>query len=107
MLALVASFCLSAQQVAQTQQHTNLKVGDAAPDFTLTGTNNANFKLSDMEGKKNVVLAFFPAAFTQGCTTELTSYTKENSKFTDSNTQVVAVSTDFIATLNHWAKELD
>jgi len=48
------------------QQHTNLKVGDEAPDFTLKDTNNKDVKLSDFRGKKNVVLAFFPAAFTGG-----------------------------------------
>jgi peroxiredoxin len=47
-------------------QHTNLKVGDAAPDFTLRDQNNKEVKLSDFKGKKNVVLAFFPAAFTGG-----------------------------------------
>jgi peroxiredoxin len=50
----------------QPQQHTQLKVGDAAPDFTLPDNNNHPVKLSDFRGKKNVVLAFFPAAFTGG-----------------------------------------
>jgi thioredoxin-dependent peroxiredoxin len=45
---------------------THLKVGDMAPDFTLRGTNGQNVKLSDFRGKKAVVLAFFPAAFTGG-----------------------------------------
>jgi peroxiredoxin len=48
------------------QQHTQLKVGDTAPDFTLPDNNNHPVKLSDFRGKKNVVLAFFPAAFTGG-----------------------------------------
>ncbi len=43
-----------------------LKVGDEAPDFTLPGTDNKPVKLSDFRGKKNVILAFFPAAFTGG-----------------------------------------
>jgi peroxiredoxin len=47
-------------------QHTHLKVGDTAPDFTLPDTSNHPVKLSDFRGKKNVVLAFFPAAFTGG-----------------------------------------
>jgi peroxiredoxin len=47
-------------------QHTQLKVGDEAPDFTLPDTNNKPVKLSDFRGKKNVILAFFPAAFTGG-----------------------------------------
>ena len=55
---------LSAQQTAPPK--TNLKVGDEAPDFTLKDTAGKDVKLSDFRGKKNVVLAFFPAAFTGG-----------------------------------------
>jgi peroxiredoxin len=55
---------LSAQNI--TPPKTNLKVGDEAPDFTLPDTNNKPVKLSDFRGKKPVVLAFFPAAFTGG-----------------------------------------
>ena len=63
-LALAAA-SLFAQQPPQPQ-HTHLKVGDTAPDFTLPDNNNHQVKLSDFRGKKNVVLAFFPAAFTGG-----------------------------------------
>lgn len=49
-----------------TPPKTHLKVGDEAPDFTLRATNGNTVKLSDFRGKKNVVLAFFPAAFTGG-----------------------------------------
>lgn len=59
----MAASTLLAQPPAQ---HTNLKVGDEAPDFTLPDTGNKPVKLSDFRGKKNVVLAFFPAAFTGG-----------------------------------------
>lgn len=45
---------------------TTLKVGDMAPDFELSGTDGKKYKLSDFRGKKNVVVAFFPAAFTGG-----------------------------------------
>jgi peroxiredoxin len=45
---------------------THLRVGDPAPDFTLRATTGQNFKLSDFKGRKNVVVAFFPAAFTGG-----------------------------------------
>jgi peroxiredoxin len=63
LLLPLAAAALFAQQPAQ---HTHLKVGDEAPDFTLPGTDNKPVKLSDFKGKKNVVLAFFPAAFTGG-----------------------------------------
>ena len=67
LLTIAAAFAgiLSAQTPGKTQ----LKVGDTAPDFTLRGasaTENKEFKLSDYKGKKVVVLAFFPAAFTGG-----------------------------------------
>jgi len=45
---------------------THLKVGQAAPDFTLTDTTGKAVKLSDFKGKKNVVLAFYVLAFTGG-----------------------------------------
>ncbi len=45
---------------------TTLKVGDPAPDFTLSSTTGDKIKLSDFKGKKNVVLAFYVLAFTGG-----------------------------------------
>lgn len=45
---------------------THLKVGDMAPDFELPSTKGGKVKLSDFRGKKTVVVAFFPAAFTGG-----------------------------------------
>lgn len=46
---------------------THLKVGDAAPEIMFKGTSAGQpFKLSDFKGKKTVVVAFFPAAFTGG-----------------------------------------
>jgi len=64
-ILLIAGFAvLSIAQSAP--QHTSLKIGDEAPDFTLPGTDGKPVKLSDFRGKKNVVLAFFPAAFTGG-----------------------------------------
>lgn len=43
-----------------------VKVGDQAPDFTLTDQNGATVKMSDFRGKKNIVLAFYVKAFTSG-----------------------------------------
>jgi len=65
---LFAGALLSVNLFAQAMQppHTNLKVGDMAPDFTLSATTGGKVTLSDLRGKSNVVLAFFPAAFTGG-----------------------------------------
>jgi len=53
-------------QAPQAPTKTTLKIGDEAPDFTLNSTAGKPIKLSDFRGKKMVVLAFFPAAFTGG-----------------------------------------
>jgi peroxiredoxin Q/BCP len=50
-----------------------LKVGDMAPDFSLPGTDGKTHKLSEYRGKQAVVIAWFPRAFTQGCTIECKS----------------------------------
>jgi len=66
-LALLASAVagtLLAQPPAPPKTH--LKVGDMAPDFELPSTMGGKVKLSDQRGKKMVVVAFFPAAFTGG-----------------------------------------
>jgi thioredoxin-dependent peroxiredoxin len=47
-----------------------LKVGDNAPNFELKGSDGKTYKLSDFKGKKPVVIAWFPKAFTGGCTKE-------------------------------------
>ena len=62
-LAALACSSLFAQQAPQP---TPLKVGDTAPDFTLQATDGKKVTLSEFKGKKAVVLAFFPAAFTGG-----------------------------------------
>lgn len=53
-------------QAAPTAPTTHLKVGDMAPDFTLTDTTGKAVKLSEFRGKKSVVLAFYVLAFTGG-----------------------------------------
>lgn len=63
-LLLAFGILVSGQQPAPPK--TNLKVGDAAPDFTLPSTSGQKVKLSDFKGKKNVVLAFYVLAFTGG-----------------------------------------
>ena len=71
MIKMAVTLCLllAMSLVAVAQQappKTNLKVGDAAPDFTLPSTTGEKIKLSDFKGKKNVVLAFYVLAFTGG-----------------------------------------
>ena len=65
--------------VAQTKG-AELKVGDLAPDFTLPGSDGKTYKLSDYRNKQAVVLAWFPKAFTPGCTTECKVFAAEGAK---------------------------
>lgn len=52
---------------------TELKVGDPAPDFTLKASNGKTYKISDFRNKQAIVLAWFPKAYTRGCTLECKS----------------------------------
>jgi len=62
----VLGACYLVAQAPVQPGKTHLKVGDAAPDFELNSSLGKKIKLSDYRGKKTVVLAFFPAAFTGG-----------------------------------------
>jgi len=69
-LLIASSISLPAQQPSQQARppapKTHLKVGDAAPDFSLPATDNKTYTLSEFKGKKTVVLAFYVLAFTGG-----------------------------------------
>lgn len=54
-----------------------LEVGDTAPDFSLQATDGKTYTLSDFQGKQNVVIAWFPRAYTRGCTIECKSLTEK------------------------------
>lgn len=79
----------------------SVKVGQAAPEFTaryMTMENGRpNFKslkLSEYKGQKNVVLAFFPAAFSPGCTGEMAKYQETSGQFNSNNTVILGMSVD-------------
>jgi len=73
MKALMFAMAIVAGLAAAQATAADLKVGDPAPDFTLQATDGKTYKLSDFKGKQAVVLAWFPKAFTQGCTIECKS----------------------------------
>jgi peroxiredoxin len=80
-------------------------VGSRAPDFTLPSTSGTDVTLSSLRGR-NVLLAFFPLAFTKVCTQEMCSLTEDYGKFRDANTEVLPISVDSVPTLREFkAKE--
>ncbi len=83
-----------------------LKVGDTAPDITLRIANGKEWHLADFRGKKNVVLAFVPFAFSPVCSAQLPSYEAELERFKDFDTEVVSISLDSTYALNAWSKSM-
>ena len=78
-----------------------VKPGQPAPDFTASYLSMENgrpgfkqVKLSDFKGQKNVVLAFFPAAFSPGCTNEMAKYQETSGQFNANNTVILGMSVD-------------
>ncbi len=95
MRALFAMAVVAALAVgAMAQTPVELKVGDTAPDFTLQGTDGKAHKLSDYRGKQAVVLAWFPKAFTQGCTIECKSLAANGDKIRKFDVAYFMVSVD-------------
>jgi peroxiredoxin Q/BCP len=74
LLAMLCALALGGQAMAE-----ELKVGDKAPNFELKASDGKTYKLSEFAGKQAVVLAWFPAAFTQGCTIECKSLAEHGS----------------------------
>jgi peroxiredoxin len=84
----------------------NLKVGDKAPDFELPVAMDKTWKLSDNVGKQNIVLLFFPLAFSPTCHDELCSFRDGFREFKSLDAAVVAISIDSPFVLNKWKEEL-
>ena len=74
-------------------------VGEAAPDFTLDTTNGKPVVLSSFRGTKNVLIAFYPLAFTSTCTTELCAFTDDYAVFAGKDVEVVPISVDAVPSL--------
>jgi thioredoxin-dependent peroxiredoxin len=83
---------------------TVVKVGDMAPDFSLQGTDGKTHKLSEYRGKQAVVIAWFPKAFTQGCTIECKSLAENGDKIKQYDVAYFMASTDSIEDNTKFAK---
>ena len=81
-------------------------VGASAPDFTLSSTAGEKVTLSSLRGR-NVLLAFFPLAFTSTCTAELCAFTDDWSAFERHDVTVLPISVDATPTLTEFKAKYD
>ncbi|HUR31654.1 MAG TPA: peroxiredoxin [Saprospiraceae bacterium] len=79
----------------------SLRVGDKAPDFSLYSSEKELINLHDYQGK-NVVLLFFPLAFTSICTKEMCETRDDISTYNELNSEVFGISVDAYASLAKW-----
>lgn len=105
MRALMAIGLAAALAVGVKAQTTELKVGDTAPDFSLQASDGKTYKLSDFKGKKAVVIAWFPKAFTQGCTIECKSLAENGDKIKMYDVAYFMASVDSLEDNTKFAKE--
>jgi mycoredoxin-dependent peroxiredoxin len=71
-----------------------LTIGQAAPDFTLMNQHGESVSLSSFKGKKNVVVIFYPFAFSGICTGELCAIRDDLAAFENDNSELLAISCD-------------
>lgn len=82
-----------------------LTIGDEAPDFELSNQYGQKVRLSDFRGKKNVVLVFYPFAFSGICTGELCLLRDEIGDFVADGVETLAISCDPVPALKAWSDQ--
>jgi len=82
-----------------------LKVGDVAPDFTLSNQFGERVTLSDFRGSKNVVVMFYPFAFTGICTSELCTLRDRSPEFDNDDTVTLSISCDSVPSLKVFTEQ--
>ena len=82
----------------------SISIGQTAPDFTLHNTEKNKVSLADFRNK-NVLILFFPLAFTGVCTNELCSMRDSLAEYNNLNAEVLGISVDSLFTLDRFKKE--
>ncbi len=77
-------------------------VGTEAPDFTARSTTGEDITLFSFRGQKHVLLAFFPAAFTPVCTSEMCAFSDDLERFAADDVEVLPISVDTVDTLTRF-----
>jgi peroxiredoxin Q/BCP len=102
--AIFSVLCALAVALAIPLSAAELKVGDPAPDFSLAASDGKTYKLSDFKGKQAVVIAWFPRAFTQGCTIECKSLAENGEKIRKFDVAYFMASVDSVEDNTKFAK---
>ena len=92
--------------MTSTQLQNSPQVGEAAPEFTAASTSGRDVSLSSFLGKRNVLLAFFPLAFTGTCTKELVCFTEDFDQFAGKEVEILPISVDSTASLREFKNKL-
>ncbi|MEW5795359.1 MAG: redoxin domain-containing protein [Candidatus Zixiibacteriota bacterium] len=82
------------------------RVGDPAPDFTLRTHNEGDLNLAWYQGRKNVILAFYPGDWTSVCSTQIPGFRPLMDFLEDHECQLLGISVDSIASHLAWARSL-
>ena len=107
-MAGLAAVAFSTGAIAQEEAKEampELKVGDKAPDWTLSASDGKTYSLADFKGKQPVVLAFFPKAFTPGCTTQCKDLSANEEKLDESGAAYFMISIDKVEDQTRFAQE--
>lgn len=92
--------------MTSTQLQNSPQVGDVAPDFVAASTSGKDVSLSSFSGKRSVLLAFFPLAFTGTCTKELVCFTEDFDQFAGKGVEILPISVDSTASLKEFKNKL-
>jgi peroxiredoxin len=83
-----------------------LPIGSIAPDFELPSHNGRIVQLSSFRGRRNVVLAFHPLAFTPVCAEQMKTYEQERPRFDALGAHILGISIDAAPSKSAWADSL-
>ena len=89
-----------------TQLQNPPQAGDVAPEFTAASTSGSEVSLSSFRGTRNVLLAFFPLAFTGTCTKELVCFNEDFDQFAGHGVEILPISVDSTASLREFKNKL-
>lgn len=92
--------------MTSTELQNSPQVGDVAPDFKAASTSGSEIALRSFRGQRNVLLAFFPLAFTGTCTKELICFTEDFDQFAGKGIEILPISVDSVPSLREFKNKL-